>query len=40
MMGTQNKKAAPSDATLGTVKQNELQGSMFKHIKQRGGCQV
>lgn len=40
MMSTQNKKAAPSAPTLETVKTNELLRSMFKHIKQRGGCQV
>lgn len=39
-MGTQNKKAVPSAGTLETVKTNELLRSMFKHIKQRGGCQV
>lgn len=35
-----NKKAVPSAPTLGTVKTNELLCSMFKHIRQRGGCQV
>ena len=39
-MNTQNKKAVPGAANTENGKTNELLRSMFKHIKQRGGCQV